>query len=72
VLHMRPFTPKSYKRYFDMQSFGDADPGQLTDEHLLRGRDQVLEQMRWTRQYSMQLIESIPVDLWYQQPGECL
>ena len=49
-----------------MQSFGDLDPQQLSDDQLLRGRDQVLEQMSWTRQYSLQLIESVPKELWYQ------
>lgn len=52
-----------------MQSFGDLDPRQLSDDQLLRGRDQVLEQMNWTRQYSLQLIESTPKELWYRQPS---
>jgi hypothetical protein len=55
-----------------MQTFGDLDPGQLTDDFLLRGRDQVLEQITWARQYSLQLIESVPRELWYQQAdGAC-
>ncbi len=52
-----------------MEAFSSLSAEQLTDEDLARGRDQVVAQMSWMRQYSMQLIESIPGELWYLQPA---
>ena len=52
-----------------MEAFATADPANLSTHDLLRGRDQVLEQMAWVRQYSLQLIESIPDELWYVAPA---
>lgn len=52
-----------------METFRNSPSEQLSSQDLLRGRDQVLEQMSWTRQYSLQLIESIPRELWYVQPS---
>ena len=51
-----------------MEAFSLSPHEQLTSEQLLRGRDQVIEQMAWTRQYSLQLIESVPSELWYVKP----
>lgn len=53
-----------------METFFEVvSPEQLSDSDLLRGRDQVLQQMRWARQYTRQLIDSIPLELWYQRPS---
>lgn len=51
-----------------MESFELNSPDSLSQSDLLTGRDQILAQMAWTRQYSLQLIESIPAELWYVQP----
>lgn len=51
-----------------MQTHHDPFPHDLTPEGLALGRDQLLAQMNWTREYSLQLIESVPHDLWYVQP----
>lgn len=42
-----------------------CDPSTLTVAAVLAGRDQAVAQMRWMRQYGMQLIESVPYELWY-------
>lgn len=51
-----------------MESFTLSPHDNLTSEEISRGRDQVLEQMAWARQYTLQLIESVEPDLWYQKP----
>ncbi len=48
--------------------FITLDPSALTDAAVLAGRDQAIAQMRWMRQYSLQLIESVPTELWYVIP----
>lgn len=52
-----------------MEAFNLNSTSELTAEDLLRGRDQVIAQMNWTRQYSLQLIDSIPEELWYVRPS---
>ncbi|MEZ6134315.1 MAG: DinB family protein [Pirellulaceae bacterium] len=52
-----------------MESFTQLDPATLTVDDLARGRDQALAQIAWVRDYSLQLIESIPDDLWYVRPA---
>lgn len=52
-----------------MESFAQHDPSQLTSEQVLRSRDQSLEQIVWARSYSLQLIHSVPEDLWYVRPA---
>ncbi len=52
-----------------MESFKTIPPETLSADDLTRGRDQVVDQMNWARQYSLQLIESIPYELWYVQPA---
>jgi hypothetical protein len=52
-----------------METFPTISPDQLSDSDLLRGRDQVLDQMRWARQYTRLLIDSVPLELWYRQPA---
>lgn len=51
-----------------MESFTLSPHENLTSADILRGRDQILEQMAWARQYSLQLIESVDPSLWYQKP----
>lgn len=50
-----------------MESFSSVEP-HFSDAQLLQARDQILHQMAWARQYSRQLIDSIPHELWYQRP----
>ena len=52
-----------------METFQTASPERLTDAELLAGRDQVVQQMSWTRQYTLQLLDSIPQTLWYIRPA---
>lgn len=52
-----------------VESFDTSPATDLTEHDLLSGRDQVVAQMKWARQYSLQLIESIPHELWYVQPA---
>lgn len=52
-----------------MESFAEHDPTQLSQQDLLRGRDQAIEQVAWGRQYTQQLIDSIAHDLWYVRPA---
>jgi hypothetical protein len=54
---------------FHMNTFTTSDTIPSSD-HLLAGRDQMLEQMTWTRQYTLQLLGSIPPKLWYVRPGD--
>jgi hypothetical protein len=51
-----------------MESFSQNSGKELSADDLCRGRDQVLAQMTWARQYSLQLIESVPAELWYARP----
>ena len=51
-----------------MESFLNLDAQQLSDANLITGRDFALTQIRWARQYSLALIESIPEELWYETP----
>lgn len=50
-----------------MESF-EISSADLSTEELVAGRDHVIAQMKWTRQYSLQLIESIPEDRWFEMP----
>lgn len=52
-----------------MESFKTASVDSLTLEDVASGRDLVLEQIAWTRQYTLQLINSVPRELWYEQPA---
>lgn len=52
-----------------MDGFASLDAEQLTTEDLARSRDLAVEQVKWARQYSLQLIESVPGELWYTQPA---
>ncbi len=52
-----------------MDSFTTAAPSTLSPDDLLRGRDLLLKQTDWARQYTIQLIDSIPEKLWYVQPS---
>ena len=51
-----------------MENFVTAATTALTAEELLSGRDLILQQFKWARQYTRQLIDSIPETLWYSQP----
>lgn len=52
-----------------MESFLKRDISQLSDDALTRGRDQVVEQITWARSYTMQLVESVPEELWEVTPA---
>ncbi len=52
-----------------MENFATAPTRELTGDELLSGRDLILQQMKWARQYTRQLIDSIPESLWYKQPA---
>jgi len=52
-----------------MDSFNTAAPAELSPDDLLSGRDLLLKQTAWARQYTRQLIDSIPEELWYVQPS---
>ena len=52
-----------------MEQFELGSAAELTPADLQGARDRLLDQMRWTRQYSLQLIDTIPVDIWYEQPA---
>lgn len=41
----------------------------LNSAAILSGRDHVIAQMKWIREYTLQLIESVPHDLWYVRPA---
>lgn len=51
-----------------MTPFYTLDPKELQDQQILWLRDQTLAQIQWARQYSLQLIESIPRSRWYDIP----
>lgn len=52
-----------------METFISLSADRLTDHDLLSGRDQVQQQLRWLRQYTLQMVESIPPALWYVRPA---
>lgn len=52
-----------------MENFDNYPACDLTTAELLSGRDMILRQIKWARQYTRQLIDSIPEALWYTQPG---
>lgn len=52
-----------------MENSTPAHPVELTADELLSGRDMLLKQIAWARQYTRQLIDSIPEALWYVQPS---
>ncbi len=52
-----------------MEDFKIIDPSQLSPEDISRTRDSVLAQMAWARQYTLQLIESVPESLWFDSPS---
>ncbi len=51
-----------------MQNFEVGCVDDLTDAQILTHRDAAIAQMRWLRQYTMQLIDSVPQQRWYEQP----
>lgn len=51
-----------------MDSFLTLPAHLLDDQQIACLRDQALHQLRWARQYSLQLIESVPFELWYKIP----
>lgn len=51
-----------------MVNFESLDVSQLVDDQLMTLRDTAIAQHRWARQYSLQLIESVPESLWYAKP----
>lgn len=51
-----------------MDSFPSLQPN-FSGEQLLLARDLVLQQIAWARQYTKLLIDSIPLELWYQRPA---
>jgi len=42
---------------------------QLSDQDVSRSRDQVLEQMQWARTYTLELVGTIPDELWEAMPA---
>ena len=46
----------------------ESPPVNLPPSRLADGRDQVLDQMAWTRRYTLELVHSIAEELWYVQP----
>ncbi len=52
-----------------MDSFMNTLPAELSPDDLLRSRDLLLKQTAWARQYTRQIIDSIPAELWYVQAG---
>ncbi|MFO0942703.1 MAG: DinB family protein [Pirellulales bacterium] len=51
-----------------MSEFLTLPIDQLSDPQVAALRDQALNQHQWARQYAMQLISSVPNDLWYKIP----
>lgn len=41
----------------------------LSDDLVLSMRDSALQQLIWVRQYMMQLVESVPLELWHTIPA---
>jgi hypothetical protein len=54
-----------------MEAFETTSIEELTAEQLTEARDRVLDQIRWCRQYTLQLIESIDERMWYVKPAGC-
>ena len=52
-----------------MEAFESIDPSTLTEEAVRTGRDQLLHQMAWTRQYTQLLLDAVPENLWYVRPA---
>jgi DinB superfamily len=52
-----------------VQDFYQADPSKLSEAAVLSGRDHAVAQVRWMRSYTLQLIDSVPQDLWYRVPS---
>lgn len=48
-----------------MQQLSTLDASTLSPEALVTGRNQAVAQMQWMRQYTLTLIETVPIDLWY-------
>ena len=42
-----------------------------TEPDILRARDVMLAQMGWVRNYSLELIRSVPQELWFVMPQPC-
>lgn len=51
-----------------MSAFLTLPGDQLDDNQIIALRDQALNQHQWARQYALQLIESVPHELWYKIP----
>ena len=51
-----------------MENFIATSTEPLSAHELLQSRDLILKQTKWARQYTRQLIDSIPEPLWYVQP----
>lgn len=62
------YLPNSYREKCPVQEFYQADEKQLTETQLLAGRDHAVAQVRWMRTYTLQLIDSVPQELWYRMP----
>lgn len=52
-----------------MNTFLTLPAQNLDDQQIVCLRNQAIHQLRWSRQYSLQLIESIPDELWYVIPS---
>ncbi|MGN6545124.1 MAG: DinB family protein [Aureliella sp.] len=52
-----------------MSEFLTLNAGGLSEATVLAGRDQALAQIKWMRQYTLQLIEAVPQELWYVMPA---
>lgn len=52
-----------------VQEFVELNTDSLTEQAVLSGRDQALAQIQWMRQYTEQLIQAVPEDLWYVMPA---
>jgi hypothetical protein len=52
-----------------METFPTNSPDQLSNLDVASGRNLVVQQMRFARAYTLQLLESIPHSLWYAQPA---
>lgn len=52
-----------------MDNLYTVETSSFTEQQLLFGRDQALHQIRWARQYTRLLIESVPTELWYERPA---
>jgi hypothetical protein len=52
-----------------VQEFISLSPDALTEAAVSAGRDQALAQMKWMRQYTEQLLDSVPRELWSVVPA---